>query len=216
MARFLRSLMVLSLFSSPYIGPAKAQSVAVQVSDLHDRPMTGVVLSVSGNGSTGAATDVAGKTQIVLPQGTQPGDSVILILVQTIPKNLIFFSPWEGRAIVPKPQGFIGVVLGARGDTAALKNSRFLVSITATITSLNRENEPGFWSLKYRTFRTFSEQAGFKPDVLDNSIREFLSQTNDPSLRKLAKDYRADYPKPMAYEMERPLEKMAQKPDKQN
>src|ERR1019366_5196257 len=114
--------------------------VAVQVFDLHDRPLKNIVLSVGGNGSTTPPTDVAGKTQIILPEGTKPGDTVVLILVRAPSPNFILFSPWEGRAVVPNPQAFIAVVIGVRGDAAALRNTSVQASmLTAAVSEAERQ-----------------------------------------------------------------------------
>jgi hypothetical protein len=176
---------------------ARAQTVAIQVSDLQDRPIRGVVLSVSGNGSTSPATDIAGKTQIVAPAGTQPGDDVVLILVRKPAPNLIFFSPWEGRATVPKPQGFVGVVLGLRGDRTALANPKVVSSITAAI---NAENDsPGVvgTSQKERdeTLKAVARKAGFEGVELDSAIRTTMINADDPKQRKQGETYVDDYPK---------------------
>jgi hypothetical protein len=175
---------------------ARAQTVAIQVADLQDRPVQGVILSVGGNGSTSSATDVAGKTQIIVPAGTQPGDAVVLILVRKPAPNLIFFSPWEGRATVPKPQGFIGVVLGARGDRAALTNPKVVSSITAAINAENHSPRLGSPSQaeRYETLKVVARKAGFQAAELDSTIRTTMIDADDPTQRKRGATYVEDYP----------------------
>src|ERR1700687_2431813 len=178
---------------------AEGQSVAVQVSAVQSRPIKGAVLSVSGNGSTSSPTDVAGKAQLILPQGTQPGDSIVLVLVRANPRNLMFFSPWHGLAVVPKPPGFIGVVLGARGDIKALDNSTVVVSFATALTWLNEQDtaSESDWSMKYSTLSRLSGEVGFKPEQVDEAIRWGLVDTKDPDLRKIAVSYLAYYPEPL-------------------
>lgn len=95
-----------------------ATTVYLQVSDVHDQPMSGVILSTKTTGSTSPPSDVAGKTQITLNGSVQPGDAVVLVLVRAPRPGMRFYTPWEGFATVPKPSDAIPVVLGARVSVA--------------------------------------------------------------------------------------------------
>lgn len=170
---------------------ASAQTVAIQVSDVHDRPIAGAILTTKGNGSTGSPTDAAGKTQVQLPKGLQTGDELALVLVKIKPPNFRFLSPWQGRAIVPKPTGFVDIVLGVIGDKAALGNPRVVSSLAAEI---HRQNKltPDDRGERKRTLRAVSREAGFSAADVDSAIRTMES---DPKQRKFVEAYEKDYPK---------------------
>jgi hypothetical protein len=76
--------LVLLAFSAP----AASQTVALYVSDYHSAPIKGAIISTKGNGSTSPPSDIAGKTRVVLPSRTQPGDPVDLSLVTAPDKNM--------------------------------------------------------------------------------------------------------------------------------
>jgi hypothetical protein len=190
-------ILVLSLFSQL---PAWAQTVPAEVTDVQSHALGGVEFTVSGNGATTGPTDNFGKTQIILPQGTQAGDVIVLVLKHTKPPIYIFYSPWGGRAVVPKPSGFVAIVLGTRGDRAALQNPKVLA---AAIVTINEKNDKfrataSFPARATETLRAVAEEGGFNPKDLDAAIKGFLTKTQDPSIQRLGKAYRTDYPFPAA------------------
>lgn len=95
------SAFALFLLTSPLL---HAQSLPVEVLDVHDHTLRNIVLTVGGNGSASSPSDIAGKTQILLPWGTKPGDPIVLILVTT-PKDFMMFSSWEGRTPIQLLRG---------------------------------------------------------------------------------------------------------------
>lgn len=169
---------------------ASAQTVAIQVSDVHDRPIAGAVLTTKGNGSTGSPTDVAGKAQVQLPRGLEAGDELALVLVKIKPPNFRFLSPWQGRAVVPKPTGFVDIVLGVIGDKAALGNPKVVSSLAAEIYRQNNltPDDPGE---RKRTLQTVSREAGFSAADIDSAIRTL---ERDPKQRKFVEAYEKNYP----------------------
>lgn len=115
-----------------------ATTLMLQVSDLHDRPLANVIVSAKANSATSAPTDIAGKTRIELSEDIQPGQTVGLILVKAPFKDLRFFSPWEGFAIVPMANQAITIVLGVLGDKAALMNPNVVSTMAEKIASETR------------------------------------------------------------------------------
>jgi hypothetical protein len=182
---------------------ADSQTIAIQVSNPQDRPIRGAILGTKGNGSTSSPTDVAGKTQIVPEQGTHAGDVLFLILVSAPLKNPQIFSPWEGRAVVPNPQGFIDVIVGEHGDRAVLRNSKVTWAILAAIDNLNATAGWGTGrNSKYFDYqvarRRIASDSGFEPAEVDAAIRSLAEETTDKHQRKVAKRYLEDYPTPLA------------------
>jgi hypothetical protein len=163
-----------------------AQMVPAEVTNVQDHGLSGVEFTVSGNGATTGPTDHFGKTQIILPQGTQTGDVIVLVLKQSKPPY-IFYSPWGGRAVVPKPSGFIAIVLGTRGDRAALRNPKVMASALVTINEKNDKlrASTSFPDKAGRTVSAVAEEGGFSPQDLDAAIKGFLAETPDPSIQKL-------------------------------
>jgi hypothetical protein len=113
---------------------AQDRILVIQVVDTRDRPIAGVVLSTKGEGAVGQPTDISGKTRIKLAPQTRPGTLVSLLLVKVMDgRDLVFNSPWDGRARVPpfesESENFVPVVLIARGErerlvsVSALKDS---------------------------------------------------------------------------------------------
>jgi hypothetical protein len=202
-----------------------AQSLPIEVLDVHDHPLKDSVLTAGGNGSTSSPSDIAGKTQILLPQGTKPGDSVVLILVRP-GKPSMMFSPWEGRATVPTPPGFVTVVVGPRGDLAALQNNEVLAAMLSSIVAKNDKfaqdyvnwGEPAgrakdtarqqriLGTVYAATLQSVSNEAGFDAHTVDAALRGCVKSDN-PETTQLGEAYVRDYPrfpKELNYEQEAP------------
>jgi hypothetical protein len=176
--------------------PALSQSVAIYVSDYHDKPISGTILSTKGAGSTSAPTDVSGRTKIAIPSTVQPGDDLELSLVHAPVQTMRIVSPWRGRATVPKPSGFIEVVLGIPGDKAALTDRRVVSSWALAIVRKNDSSPTLLPDQRRReTLKAFAEQAGFTPAEIDSAIRA-LANVNDNNLRYAVDRYLDEYPTP--------------------
>jgi len=111
--------------------PAEQGVLVVHVQDKHDRPLAGVVLATKGDGSTGPATDVAGKTRIRLAPATRVGSRLALQIVKA-PKDYVFISPWDAAANVPpfenEAENYVPVVLVERGDLTMLQISKVVLA----------------------------------------------------------------------------------------
>lgn len=171
---------------------ARSQKIEIQVSDYHQKPISGTVLSAKSAGtSTTPPTDVAGKTQIVAV-GVQPGDPLSLVLVRAPGNGMIIMSPYGGRAIVPKPSGFIEVVLGAPGNKWALRDPRVVWSWTAAIVDLNKRSDSGADG-RARNLARVAGTSGFTPEEIDQAIRSNAEVSSDPSQKALAAEYLKEY-----------------------
>lgn len=200
----------LFLLMSPLL---QAQGLPIEVLDVHDHPLKSSVLTVGGNGSTSSPSDIAGKTQLLLPQGTKPGDSVVLILVRP-GKPSMMFSPWEGRTIVPTPPGFVTVVVGTQGNLAALQNNKVLAGMLSSIvvkndriaqeqerwgeaagkTGSTSEEQQRFFKMEQAaTLQSVSNEAGFDAHTLDTALRDSVKSDN-PETKRLGNEYVHYYP----------------------
>ena len=186
-----------------------ATTLSFEVLDDGNRPLRGVILSVEGDGSTSAPTDIAGKTYIAVSHDVQPGETILLVLVSApprAPRKLTFFQPWNGRAIAPKPPSAIEVILGIPGNLEALENPRVVDALAHAVVSQipeltykrNKQSEEkrGIGVIPRHeaaadSLRIISEQAGFDPVRLDATIR-MLHQKYD--LKSGMSRYVADVP----------------------
>jgi len=178
------------IFMACYCARAESQTVMIQVLDVHDHPVPGAILSAEGNGSTSAPTDRAGKTQIVLPL-PQPGDVLPLILVT--PKSpMRILSPWKGRGTVPKPFGFVEVVLGRAGDVAALQNPAVVWSMAAAVVETKKEicETCATQVTADQALKRVAAEVELDPSRVDAAVRKLIEQKRDPAHEKVAIEYR--------------------------
>jgi hypothetical protein len=169
--------------------PARSQSVQIQVSDYHQHPIPGTVLSGKGAGtSTCNPTDVAGKTQILAPSGALPGDPLPLVLVKAPQTAMIIMSPYEGRATIPRSPGFIEVILGAPGDPLALKDTRVAWAWIGAIVQLNKESFHPQDNLG-----KVAKAAGFTPTQLQDSMRSAMAKDLTEKQKSVAAEFRSQY-----------------------
>jgi hypothetical protein len=195
MKRYLTCLIVFAALALSPIGSAWAQNVPAEVTDVHDHPLEGVELTVSGNGSTTGPTDTNGKTQIILPQGVGPGDTIVLVLKRAKQPNLMFYTPWEGRATVPNRPGYIPIVLGIRGDKTALNNPEVVKEILSVINTKNDVDRSGayFPGKAKKTRAHISEQAGFNVEQIHAAIKKLIGSSDDPKIQSMGHVYLKDY-----------------------
>ncbi len=186
-----------------------ATTLSFEVLDDGNRPLRGVILSVEGDGSTSAPTDIAGKTYIAVNHDVQPGETILLVLVSApprAPRKLTFFQPWNGRAIAPKPPSSIEVILGIPGNLAALENPRVVEALAHAVVvqipeltykrNAKSEEERDLKIIPRHaaaadSLRIVSDQTGFDPVKLDATIR-MLHQKYD--LKSGMSRYVADVP----------------------
>src|ERR1043165_1499452 len=98
--------------------------LVVHVVDPSGTSIVGIVLSSTGDSSTGAPTDNAGKTRIKLALQTKPGSEVTLVVVNRS-QDLVFISPWNNRVTVPPFENttanVVEVVLAEKGSRLLLE-----------------------------------------------------------------------------------------------
>jgi hypothetical protein len=185
-----------------------ATVLTLQVSDLQDRPVVGVVVSAKDSAtSTSAPTDKAGKTQIVFAKDLQPGQDVVLVLVKAPSKKLRFFSPWEGSATVPTSDRAIAIVLGVLGDQAALVNPNVvgtLANAVARRVQLSATNGHTSPASTMDALSSVARECQLNPVQVDKAIRGLASGTGifnsvDKSLGYSAQRYVDVVPRDFVY-----------------
>lgn len=123
---------------------AQDKLLVVQVVDTQGAPVAGVVLSTKADGQVANPTDIAGKTHIRLTSQFHPGSWVSLALVKVLDgRNLVFVSPWDGRARVPAPDeadNFVEVVLTRFEERLRLQSRNTLRD--SLVTSLSERKRP--------------------------------------------------------------------------
>ena len=67
------------------------RTMSIHVTDVHHKPIEGVVLSRQGGGCQSYPTDNSGTTRISLPTGARPDDQIFLQLVRSLKPN----ENWE-------------------------------------------------------------------------------------------------------------------------
>jgi hypothetical protein len=187
--RFLRVAVLAALTYICLIPSAKSQSVQIQVSDYHERPIEGAILSGKAAGtSTSPPTDLAGKTQIIPPPGAQPGDPLPLTLVKAPSPKMIIMSPFEGLATIPKSPWYVEVILGEPGDTWALKDERVVSTWALTLLDLYMVEQTPEANLS-----RVASVSGFTPEEIDHAIHTLYDNTHDITRRALAHEYERVY-----------------------
>lgn len=174
--------------------------LVVHISDPQARPITGVMLSTRGDGSTGSPTDRAGKTRIRLAPGVRPGAWVALQVVRG-PRDLVFISPWDSRARVPpfenESENFAPVVLAARGDRASLEALRVVSSIAARVCAASAwKNVKGKGVDAHRraALEEVSRLFQLDPTDVDRALRALGVQSKDAYEKGMSALYQLDYP----------------------
>jgi hypothetical protein len=195
---FVRQIIFAALSCACLMPLARSQSVQIQVSDYHEHPILGTILSGKGSGtSTSKPTDLAGKTQIIPPPGAQSGDPFPLTLVKAPNPKMIIMSPFEGRATIPKPPWFIEVILGEPGDTWALKDERVVSSWAITLLAAYKAEQsppsPGSSSSLEANLSRVASAAGFTPEQIDHAIHSLYNDTENANRRALAREYLREY-----------------------
>jgi tetratricopeptide (TPR) repeat protein len=183
-------------------GLAEAEQgvLVVHVQGPHGKPLAEVVLATKGDGSTGPATDLAGKTRIRLAPATGVGSRVTLQIVRA-PKDYVFISPWDAAANVPpfenEAENYVPVVLAERGDRMMLENGSALVALAAQINRANAPRAVGEKTTEQQRKEALAEVArsfGLAPEEVDKAIRAWGQRTEDPYEKGLAAWYERHYP----------------------
>jgi tetratricopeptide (TPR) repeat protein len=174
--------------------------LAVHVANPQGQPLTGVVLSATGDSSTGVATDGAGKTRLRLAPRTKPGDEVTLQVVRA-PQDLVFISPWNQRvrahSFEKESQNVAEVVLAKRGDRMLLEYPEAAVAMVSKVNTANAARmgmEPLTDEQRRANLAEAAKAFGFSPEEVDRAIRALGQKTTDPYQLGLVALYAKDYP----------------------
>jgi hypothetical protein len=104
---------VLFIAAGVHLAVAQDRTLTVQIKDAQDHPLSGIRISTENGGATSKASDVSGKTMLLIKAAT---GAVKLTLVDDMNnRNLVFMQPWDGRITVPPfkddSENFVLVVL---------------------------------------------------------------------------------------------------------
>jgi hypothetical protein len=102
---------------------------------------------------------------------------------------MIIMSPFEGHAVIPKPPGFVEVILGVPGVRWALEDKRVVWSLTAAVVQLNKAG----LSPREANLARVANVAGFAPGQMLSAILAVARNPSDPSQRELAAEFLAEY-----------------------
>ncbi|HEX8377849.1 MAG TPA: tetratricopeptide repeat protein [Pedobacter sp.] len=174
--------------------------LVVQVANPLGQPLTDVVLSTTGDSSTSAATDEAGKTRLRLAPQTKPGDEITLQVVHA-PRDVVFISPWNQRVRVhsfeKESQNVAEVVLADRGDRMLLEYPQAAVAMVLKINAANAERmgmEPLTEERRRANLVEAAKAFGFSPEEVDRAIRALSQKTTDPYQLGMVALYAKNYP----------------------
>ena len=177
---------------------AEQGMLSLHVANPQGRPVSGVVLSTLGDGSTSSPTDRSGKTRLRLAPQTQPATWITLQVAS--PPDLVFISPWNARARVPpfenQSENFVPVVLAARGDRAMLESGKVLASIAARINAASAPSRAEERSVEERRAAALAETAklfGIERAEVDRAIRALEESGKDPYEKGMSALYACDY-----------------------
>jgi tetratricopeptide (TPR) repeat protein len=174
--------------------------LVLYVTDTEGKPLTGVELTVKGDGGTGKV-DHKGKARVKLAPETKEASWVTVAIAS--PANLVFISPWDERAQVPpfvnESQNYVTVVLGERSDKRLLSDPAALRAMVQRAnqagapTSVAKTETPE--EQHKRVLEEVANSFGLEPSALDQAIREWGLKATDPFDRGLAELYARNYAK---------------------
>lgn len=191
-------IVFLSLYNSL---KAEEGILVVHVSDVKNRPISGVVLSTKGDGSGGAETDVSGKARLLLARENRPGDWVSLQIVRVRDgKDWVFISPWDKRAVIPpfqnKSDNFVPVIFAERGDKVLLENENALLAIVEKFNIANVPklvNQQASEMDREKILAEIARDYGLSSEELDEAIRSWSKTVKEPYKKGLANLYSENY-----------------------
>jgi hypothetical protein len=95
---------------------AQDRTLTLQVSDPMGHPISGVRIATKSKGFVGEATDVSGKTKILV--GIETGAVSLELVSINDSRDLVFMQPWDERVIVPPyrkdSEDYVTVILISR------------------------------------------------------------------------------------------------------
>jgi tetratricopeptide (TPR) repeat protein len=189
-----------ALFSVAAVLRAEQGWLVLYVTDTEGKRLTGVELTVKGDGGSGKVDD-KGKARVKLAPETKEASWVTLAVVN--PAILVFISPWDERAQVPpfvnESQNYVTVVLSERSDKRLLSDPAALRAMVQRAnqadapTSLTKTESPE--EQHKRALEEVSQSFGLEPETLDQAIRGWGQKAADPFDRGLAELYARNYAK---------------------
>lgn len=123
---------------------AQRPRLHVVVVNLEKRPIAGVSLSIKGSNVTSELTDKMGRTQLQIPSGVLPGETICLRMSHG-PKGMLVISPLDGCVVIPLPKNsspfVVSIVLSRHGDASVLREDleRSKREFVAAATRVSRE-----------------------------------------------------------------------------
>ena len=164
------------------------KQIAVEVKDIHGRPVPGLELRAKG-ATSGTTTDIEGIAVLPVPS-TMPRGALALELVNPA-KPLVVISPCG--AVVAIAQSTRTVVLAKRADPGLLSSPLALASLAGCILRASPPLEK-YQPAEYPRHRrqalvSISRSIGVTPSNLDQAIRAWARKTTDPFDRGLGALY---------------------------
>jgi tetratricopeptide (TPR) repeat protein len=171
------------------------------VENTRGKPVRGIEIGVEGLGSS-APTGTDGKVRLRVGKDVEEGEPISLIVERSPQgKDYVMISPWTGRTLVPsfreKPDNFIQVVVGQRGDRSLLESGVSLKSFAEQVVN-QFAPRPGDTNPQppdpKAALATVAKQYGLSSESLDEAIRNWAKNVTDPFDKGLADFYKQDYP----------------------
>ena len=104
---------ILFITVSLHMTSAQDRTLMIQVNDVQGHPLSGIRISTQGRGFVSEATDVGGKTKILI--GSLAGAVTLELVGDADNRDLVFMQPWDGRITVPPfrndSENFVLIVL---------------------------------------------------------------------------------------------------------
>ncbi len=129
---------------------------------------------------------------------TQPGAWIVLQVAG--PQDLVFLSPWNARARVPRfenpSENFVAIVLAARGDRAVLQSQKGVASLAERINAASAPAPSEQRSVEERRAATLVDTAklfGIEPSEVNRAIRALEANAKDPYEKGVSALYARDY-----------------------
>ncbi len=192
--------LVLCIFAFVTACQAEKGYLVIQVADIHNQPVAGIVLATKGSSESGT-TDRFGRTRIRLDPQIKVNDWVAIQIVRSpVPKDLVLISPWDAHAQVPpfenETVNFLPLVVAARGDRALLENGKALTAIAAQINKANnpKSKDPDPEEQRRESLDTVAKSFGLTSGDVDKAIRAWGERATDPYEKGLAALYEKKYP----------------------
>ena len=173
--------------------------LVISVADPKGKPISGVVLSTKGDGSTGSPTDISGKTRLRLAPQTRPGTWVTLQITHISgSRDLVFISPWDQRVIVPpfsnESENYVPLIVAERNSREVLASKDALVALAARIVAKPSPKSSGTQTSdrKRQVLAAAALEYGLDPVEVDSAIRSWNPKPSDLYAKGLAAFYKEE------------------------